>query len=92
MEYQTPNKKTKRPLDNDDDEQRPSKSVDYWPHFLILQTLDDTPLKLNPFAISKGIHGIAGEIKDVVENSKQPTCFPPKCLLECQLKFLLIEL
>ncbi len=57
MDYQTPTKKTKRPLDIDSDEieLRSTKSFDYWPRFIVIETLDKTPLKLNPFAISKGI-------------------------------------
>ncbi|XP_046542344.1 E3 ubiquitin-protein ligase TRIM17-like [Haliotis rubra] len=61
MAYETPVKKTKRPLDidRDDDEHRPTQSIDYWPHFVVIETHDKTPLKLNPFAVSKAIQGIA---------------------------------
>ncbi|XP_067648841.1 uncharacterized protein [Haliotis asinina] len=62
MAYTTSIKRNKRQLDNDDDELRPSiPTVDYWPRFLVIETLDKSPFKLNPFAVSKGIHGIAGK-------------------------------
>ncbi|XP_067668086.1 uncharacterized protein [Haliotis asinina] len=67
MAYETPTKKTKRPFETDpiDDGLRPSKSTDLWPRFLVIETIDKAPLKLNPFAISKGIQGIAGEVKNI---------------------------
>ncbi len=63
--YEKTPKKTKRQLDNDpiDTDQRLPTSIEYWPRFLIIETVDKTPIKLNPFAIAKGIHGIAGEVK-----------------------------
>ncbi|XP_048248839.1 uncharacterized protein LOC125378067 [Haliotis rufescens] len=36
-----------------------------WPRFLVISTIDDSPLKLNPFAISKGIQSACGEVKNV---------------------------
>ncbi len=67
MAYETPLTKKKRPLDTDpvDIDHRPSTSFDYWPRFIVLETIDKSPLKLNPFAVSKGIQGIAGDVKNV---------------------------
>ncbi|XP_067660296.1 uncharacterized protein [Haliotis asinina] len=39
--------------------------VDSWPRFIVISSADENPLKLNPFAISKGIHGVCGEVKNV---------------------------
>ncbi|XP_067660166.1 angiopoietin-related protein 2-like [Haliotis asinina] len=55
MAYETPNKKTKRPLENDlvDNDLRLSKPIDYWQRFVVMETNDLTPIKFNPFAVSK---------------------------------------
>ncbi|XP_048237115.1 uncharacterized protein LOC125372118 [Haliotis rufescens] len=39
--------------------------ADSWPRFIVIASADDTPLKLNPFAISKGIQSACGEVKNV---------------------------
>ncbi|XP_071099091.1 uncharacterized protein [Haliotis cracherodii] len=39
----------------------------YWPRFLVIEALDKEPIKLNPFAISKGIIGICGEVTKVTK-------------------------
>ncbi|XP_048246319.1 uncharacterized protein LOC125377331 [Haliotis rufescens] len=44
----------------------PTRS-DYWPRFLVIEALDKEPIKLNPFAISKGIIGICGEVTNVTK-------------------------
>ncbi|XP_048249780.1 uncharacterized protein LOC125378373 [Haliotis rufescens] len=44
----------------------PTRS-DYWPGFLVIKALDKEPIKLNPFAISKGIIGICGEVTNVTK-------------------------
>ncbi|XP_071092548.1 uncharacterized protein [Haliotis cracherodii] len=38
---------------------------DSWPRFIVIASVDETPLKLNPFAISKGIQSTCGEVKNV---------------------------
>ena len=57
----------KRPHDNSDSDNDQGPSNDYWPHFIILTGTDDaTPIgKLSPFAIDKGIQGIAGTVNDI---------------------------
>ncbi|XP_046562612.1 uncharacterized protein LOC124271506 [Haliotis rubra] len=39
--------------------------VDSWPKFIVIAPADGDTLKLNPFAISKGIQGICGDVKNV---------------------------
>ncbi|XP_067679753.1 uncharacterized protein [Haliotis asinina] len=38
---------------------------DAWPRFLVVEAVDFLPIKLNPFAISKAVSGICGEVKNV---------------------------
>ena len=40
---------------------------EYWPHYIVLSSNDDSaPLaNLSPFAILKGVNGIAGALKDI---------------------------
>ncbi|XP_048252611.1 uncharacterized protein LOC125380895 [Haliotis rufescens] len=47
-----------------DDEVSPIVA-DSWPRFIVIASVDETPLKLNPFAISKGIQRTCGEVKNV---------------------------
>ena len=57
-------KRNKPSFDPDDDKAEPVKN---WPRFLVMESVDENnPLKkLSPFAVAKGIKGIAGEPKDV---------------------------
>ncbi|XP_071086572.1 uncharacterized protein [Haliotis cracherodii] len=36
-----------------------------WPRFIVISSSDGNPLKLNPFAVSKGIQSVCGEVKNV---------------------------
>ncbi|XP_067660095.1 uncharacterized protein [Haliotis asinina] len=38
---------------------------DSWARFIVIEAEDHLPIKLNPFAISKAIHGHCGEVKNV---------------------------
>ncbi|XP_067676359.1 uncharacterized protein [Haliotis asinina] len=38
---------------------------DSWARFLVIEAVDFSPIKLNPFAISKAISGICGEVSNV---------------------------
>ena len=40
-------------------------STSTWPRFLVISSIDDQPLRLNPFATAKTIQGLAGDVKDV---------------------------
>ena len=58
-------KKRKTPCPDDpNDDKQPVKN---WPRFLVMESTDENSSlkKLSPFAIAKGIKGIAGEPKDV---------------------------
>lgn len=57
-------KRNKPSVDSDDDKVEPVKN---WPRFLVMESIDDNNSlkKLSPFAVAKGIKGIAGEPKDV---------------------------
>ncbi|XP_048248809.1 uncharacterized protein LOC125378050 [Haliotis rufescens] len=52
--------------DNSPDENTTNRS-DYWPRFLIIEACDKEPIKLNPFAISKGIAGACGKVTNVTK-------------------------
>ena len=55
------NKRTRNDLSSDSEDDRES-----FPRFLIIQATDPTkPLKLSPFAINKGIEGLAGPVRNV---------------------------
>lgn len=46
------------------EDEDPSKrliNLDNWPRFLVMSAIDGGPLKLNTFAVAKGIEGLAGE-------------------------------
>ncbi|XP_071078441.1 uncharacterized protein [Haliotis cracherodii] len=47
------------------DEEVPPEINDSWPRFIVLASADGNPLKLNPFAISLGIKGVCGDVKNV---------------------------
>ena len=70
MTKPNPNKKRSLSVDSDSDqnvnETRTVSASDDWPRFIILEpTENDRPLaRLSPFAIHKGIMGIAGTVKD----------------------------
>ncbi|XP_048240225.1 uncharacterized protein LOC125373269 [Haliotis rufescens] len=52
-------------FDNENDSLRtPTITFENWPRFLVISTLDGTPLKLNPFAVEKAVQGIAGDVED----------------------------
>ena len=89
-----PNPNKKRPLsvdsdsDQNVDEAWTVSASDDWPRFIILEpTENDRPLaRLSPFAIHKGIMGIAGTVKDtkklrsgqiLVECGQKVTCYVP---------------
>ncbi|XP_071091234.1 uncharacterized protein [Haliotis cracherodii] len=42
-----------------------SKTIDSWAKFLVIEATDNLPIKLNPFAVSKAVSGICGEVKNV---------------------------
>ncbi|XP_071086563.1 uncharacterized protein [Haliotis cracherodii] len=42
-----------------------SQNIDTWARFLVIEAADNLPIKLNPFAISKAVSGICGEVKNV---------------------------
>ncbi|XP_071114709.1 uncharacterized protein [Haliotis cracherodii] len=42
-----------------------SQTIDTWARFLVIEAADKLPIKLNPFAISKAVSGICGEVKNV---------------------------
>ncbi|XP_071118408.1 uncharacterized protein [Haliotis cracherodii] len=42
-----------------------SQNIDSWARFLVIEAADKLPIKLNPFAISKAVSGICGEVKNV---------------------------
>ena len=59
-------KRSRKEMDSDT-ESDIEIGVDSWPRFLIMESTDsDKPLsKLSPFALQKGIQGLAGVPKDV---------------------------
>lgn len=63
------NKKAKRALEHDSDEESsaPRQDDNSWARFLVIhsETPDKTAAKLSPFAISKGLKGLAGELKEI---------------------------
>ena len=55
-------KKQKRPRDEDNDDDE----IIAWPRFVVISAADESiPLRLSPFAIQKGIEGLAGNPKSV---------------------------
>ena len=48
-----------------DDEEVSTLGKDSWPSFFVIEAADGSPLKLNPFAVSKGIQGVCGDVKNV---------------------------
>ncbi|XP_071094515.1 uncharacterized protein [Haliotis cracherodii] len=42
-----------------------SQHIDSWAKFLVIEATDNLPIKLNPFAVSKAVSGICGEVKNV---------------------------
>ncbi|XP_046583109.1 uncharacterized protein LOC124290448 [Haliotis rubra] len=53
----------RRHLSSSEDEEVP-QSGDFWPEYLVIAAADGSPFKLNPFAVSKGIQGVCGEVKN----------------------------
>ncbi len=41
------------------------KQIEYCPRFLVIESPDKQLIKLNPFAISKAVYGIAGDVKNI---------------------------
>ena len=72
------NNKRRRPLELSSDDESDSQ----WPTFLVMEGGDagGQPIKLNPFAIQKGLQGVAGTLKNV---TKLRSGF---LLLECNKK------
>ena len=52
---------------NMDTHKKSNKNTDYWPRFIMIEVINQeaSVTKLSPFAIHKGIMGIAGTVKDV---------------------------
>ncbi|XP_071091449.1 uncharacterized protein [Haliotis cracherodii] len=55
----------KRRLEFDNSTDNVSQNIDSWARFLVIEAKDQLPIKLNPFAISKAVSGICGEVKNV---------------------------
>ena len=61
-------KRPKRSLSNSENEESSSSKSQYssWPRFVVVESPDSsTPLKLNPFALSKAVKGVAGDVKSI---------------------------
>jgi len=59
-------KSKKRQLEPDDHDTDNDNDNEHWPRFLLISASStDVPLKLSPFAIEKGIQGIAGSPKSI---------------------------
>ncbi|XP_067653210.1 uncharacterized protein [Haliotis asinina] len=52
-------------VSSEDEIQEVLPNPDHWSRFLVMSAPNDGPLKLNPFAISKGIEGLAGDVKEI---------------------------
>ena len=66
--YSDSNKSKKRGLDSDSESTESAAIVSSsWPRFLIVKSLDPSkPVgKLSPFAIAKGLKGLAGDLADI---------------------------
>lgn len=61
----TRSEKKRRFEDLDPSPGQKSFDSDSWPRFLVIEATDFLPINLNPFAISKAISGICGEINNV---------------------------
>ncbi|XP_048251529.1 uncharacterized protein LOC125379297 [Haliotis rufescens] len=48
-----------------DEEETSTEIADSWPRFIVIASADGNPLKLNPFAMSKGIQSACGEVTNV---------------------------
>ncbi len=55
----------RRHMSSSSDEEVSSFVKDYWPRFLVIECADGSPLNINPFAVSKGIQGVCGDVKNV---------------------------
>ena len=64
MASQSDPKKKKRSLEYDSSSE---EEIETWPHFVVVEGGKDggAPLKLNPFAVDKGLKGVAGTVKNV---------------------------
>ncbi|XP_067653295.1 uncharacterized protein [Haliotis asinina] len=63
-------KKHKRALDeglSSDEDSATNRLPDTWNRFLVVSSTDGEPLKLNPFATSKAIYGLAGDVQAVTK-------------------------
>ena len=61
-------KRSKRNLPDDDSDSE--TELNTWPRFIVLESGDiSKPLKINPFALSKAIQGVAGSVKSVKKMS-----------------------
>ncbi|XP_067685430.1 uncharacterized protein [Haliotis asinina] len=61
----TRNEKKRRLDEIDQPSGHISPNADSWARFLVIEGKDKQPLKLNPFAVSKAISGICGEVSNV---------------------------
>ncbi|XP_067674934.1 uncharacterized protein [Haliotis asinina] len=59
------NEKKRRFENVEDSSNTVSSNSDSWARFLVIEATDSLPIKLNPFAISKAISGICGDVKNV---------------------------
>ncbi|KAK2150841.1 hypothetical protein LSH36_386g02046, partial [Paralvinella palmiformis] len=69
-QYETiypPPKKKKRSREQVDSESDTDGSIECWPRFLMIESTDSSrPLsKLSPFALQRGIQGLAGIVRNV---------------------------
>ncbi|XP_046559506.1 uncharacterized protein LOC124268557 [Haliotis rubra] len=84
-------KRTHEPEDSasseDDDPSIQKINSDHWSRFLVMSSTDGSALKLNPFAIAKGIEGLAGEVKEV--KMLRAGCLLIECKKHIQSQILL---
>ncbi|XP_048239037.1 uncharacterized protein LOC125372628 [Haliotis rufescens] len=52
-------------LDDIDQSEQLSRGLDSWSRFIVIEAANKQPIKLNPFAISKAVLGICGEVNNV---------------------------
>ncbi len=65
LHIQSGSSKTNKRRHVDSDDEISTEFSDTLPRFIVVASADGTPLKFNPFAISKGIEGACGEVKNV---------------------------
>ncbi|XP_067661938.1 uncharacterized protein [Haliotis asinina] len=70
------------------DDECPAVNPNSWPRFLVVEETNGTPLKINPFVISKSIEGIYGTVKSVTR--LRSGCLLVECATKQQSVNLLI--